>query len=111
MKVEAPMRQERPQINVSKIVIGGGAAGAIFAIGSMLIFLTGLPMLRYFFAGAIVLGCLVALMLRLLRRETPGTPWINSTAAANAPEIRKDDSRDLPDHQGHTWIALPAKSA
>ncbi len=75
----------RPQINISKIVVGGGVAGAIFAIGSMLIFLTGLPMLRYFFLVAIVLGCAVALILRLSRRETPGTPWI-SAATGTTPD-------------------------
>jgi hypothetical protein len=38
-----------PQINVSKIPGGTGIAGALFAIGSMLIFLLGVPRIRYFF--------------------------------------------------------------
>jgi hypothetical protein len=37
----------RPQIDASKLVVGGGIVGAIFTVGSMLIFLTGLPILRY----------------------------------------------------------------
>ena len=65
-----------PQINISKIPGGAGIAGALFTFGSMLIFLVGIPRLRFFFAGAIILGCGIALLLRLVRRETPGKPWI-----------------------------------
>jgi hypothetical protein len=79
------MREDtpNPQINISKIPVGGGLAGAFFAIGSMTIFLIGLPVLRYMFPAAIVLGCGVALVLHLVRHETPGAPWILS-AAKNA---------------------------
>ena len=66
----------KPQINLSKIPGGGGIAGALFAFGSMLIFLIGIPRLRLFLLAAIVLGCGVALILRCVRRETPGKPWI-----------------------------------
>jgi len=52
MKDDTP----KPQINVSKIVVGGGVAGAIFTVGSMVIFLLGIPLLRYIFPAAIVLG-------------------------------------------------------
>jgi hypothetical protein len=65
-----------PQINVSKIPGGTGIAGALFAVGSMLIFLFGVPRIRYFFIAAIILGCGIALVLRFIRRETPGKPWI-----------------------------------
>ena len=57
----------RPQINSAKIVVGGGIAGAIFTVGSMAIFLTGLPILWYLFPAAIVLGCGVALILHFAR--------------------------------------------
>jgi len=67
-----------PQINLSKIPVGGGIAGAIFAIGSMAIFLTGIPVLRYIFPVAVVLGGGVALVLHFMRHETPGTSWILS---------------------------------
>ena len=60
----------RPQINASKIVIGGGIAGAIFTVGSMLIFLAGLPVLRYMFPAAVVLGCAIALVRRFVRHKT-----------------------------------------
>lgn len=66
----------RPQINASKIAFGGGIAGAIFTIGSMLIFLTGLPMLWYMFPAAIVLGGTFALILRFGRHKTTGASWI-----------------------------------
>jgi hypothetical protein len=68
----------RPQINSAKIAVGGGIAGAIFTIGRMLIFLTGLPMLWYLFPGAIVLGCAFALIFQFGRHKTPGASWILS---------------------------------
>jgi hypothetical protein len=67
-----------PQINIAKIPVGGGIAGAIFALGSMLIFLVGIPMLRVVFPAAIVVGCGVALVLHFTRHETPGASWILS---------------------------------
>ncbi len=72
MSQDAP----RPQINISKIAFGGGVAGAIFTIGSMLIFLTGLPMLWYMFPAAIILGGTFALIFHFGRRETTGAGWI-----------------------------------
>jgi sugar phosphate permease len=67
-----------PQINSAKIPVGGGIAGAIFAVGSMAIFLTGIPVLRYIFSVAVVLGCGVALILHFIRHETPSTSRILS---------------------------------
>ena len=68
-----------PQINVSKIPGGSGFAGALFAVISILIFLIGIPALRYFLPAAIALGCGVALIIRFSRHEPPGTPWISRT--------------------------------
>ena len=67
-----------PQINVSKIEGAGGIAGAWFAVLSTLIFLIGIPALRYFLPAAIVLGCGVALVIHFIRLETPGKSWILS---------------------------------
>jgi hypothetical protein len=67
-----------PQIDVSKIPGGGGIAGALFVVISMLIFLIGIPALQYFFSAAIILGCGVALVIHLIRHDTPGTSWILS---------------------------------
>jgi hypothetical protein len=72
MREDAP----NPQINVSKIPGGGGIPGAMVAVISTLIFLIGIPALRYFFPAAIVLGCGVALIIHFKRHETPGTSWI-----------------------------------
>ena len=65
-----------PQINVSSIKAGGGIAGTIFTLCSMLIFLIGIPALRYFLPAAIVLGCAVSLAIHFKRHETPGKSWI-----------------------------------
>jgi hypothetical protein len=65
-----------PQINSAKIPVGGGFAGSLFAGGSMLIFLLGIPALRYFLPAAAILGCGVALILHFSRHETPGQSWI-----------------------------------
>jgi len=72
------MREDppNPQINVSKIPVGGGIAGAFVVVASMAIFLIGLPVLRYMFPAAVVLGCVVALVLHFIRHETPGASWI-----------------------------------
>ena len=67
-----------PQINVSKIPGGGGIAGALFAVISMVIFLVGIPLARYFLLAAIVLGCGVALVIHSIRHEAIGKPWITS---------------------------------
>jgi hypothetical protein len=84
-------RTPNPQINISKIPGGAGIAGALFAIGSMLIFLIGIPRLRYFFVAAIILGCGIALILRLIRRETPGKPWILSATQEERPTPPVED--------------------
>ena len=87
-----------PQINVSKIPGGAGIAGALFAISSMLIFLFGVPRIRYFFIASIILGCGIAVALRFVRRETPGRPWILPVArdadSATSPmqPVRSSDS-------------------
>jgi len=68
-----------PQINVSKIEAGGGIAGTIFTLVSILIFLIGIPALRYFLPLAVVVGLVVAAAIHFMRRETPGQPWILSS--------------------------------
>ena len=67
-----------PQINASKLRVGGEIVGAIFAIGTMLIFLTGIPVLRYIFLVAVVLGCIFAVVLRFIPHSNPGRPWLIS---------------------------------
>jgi hypothetical protein len=89
-----------PQINISKIPGGAGIAGALFALGSMLIFLIGIPRLRYFFIAAVIVGCGVALILRFVRRETPGKPWILSATqhlGSTTPPVQAAPSINRPE--------------
>jgi len=65
-----------PQINVSKIPGGGGIAGALFAVISMVIFLIGIPLVRFFLPAAIILGCVVALIIHFVRHDPIGKLWI-----------------------------------
>ena len=66
-----PEETPNPQINISKIAVGGGIAGAVVAIACMLIFLIGVPVVRYMFPPAVALGIIVALFLRFGHREAP----------------------------------------
>ena len=50
----------RPEINLSAIRIGANAGGLIFAVGSIVILVLGLPAWRWFFLVAFVGGMLVA---------------------------------------------------
>jgi hypothetical protein len=86
----------RPQINASKLVVGGGIVGAVFAAGSMSIFLIGIPILRVMFPAAIILGVAVALIFHFKRHETPGAPWIIAATEkkAEAPS-RREHTGDL----------------
>ena len=72
-----------PQINVSKIAVGSGIARAIFTAGSMLIFLIGIPILRYLFPAAILVGSGIALVLHFIRHDTPGASWLLSATENN----------------------------
>ena len=71
---------QAPQINVSKIPGGAGFAGALFALSSVVIFLIGIPILKFFLPAAIILGFGIMLLIHFVRRrfphETPGSPWI-----------------------------------
>jgi hypothetical protein len=42
----------------------------------MLVILTGIPVLWYLLPPAIVVGCVVAVVLRYARHKTTGAPWI-----------------------------------
>ena len=49
-----------PEINMSAIPVGGDVGGMLFVLGSMLVVLTGLPIVRLFLLVAVVLGGLCA---------------------------------------------------
>jgi hypothetical protein len=57
----------RPEINISKFTVGGGVAGLIVVVSILGIALLGLPPARWFLAGSVLVGAIVALVLRALR--------------------------------------------
>jgi hypothetical protein len=63
-----------PGINFHKLPVSGGAAGLLVAVGSTLIFLFGIPLVRWFLAGAFALGLGVALILRVFHRHSAILP-------------------------------------
>ena len=100
-----------PQINVSKIPGGAGIAGALFALGGMLIFLIGIPRFRVFLAAAIVVGCGIALILHFIRRETPGKPWILSATQDENDRARPPAPRTIPiDPKQHRSDWIPSRA-
>ena len=61
----------RPEINLSAIPVAGNAGGLIFAVGSIVIVILGLPELRWFSLAAILSGVVVAGGLFAWRRTHP----------------------------------------
>ena len=57
-----------PGISIHKIPVRAGIAGLIFTVGSMAVFLTGIPAARYFLLVALVLGIGIAVVLRFTDR-------------------------------------------
>lgn len=57
-----------PGITIHKMPVGAGFAGLTFALGSVAIFLFGLPELWFFVAGSVGLGLGIAAVLRLTDR-------------------------------------------
>jgi fatty acid desaturase len=67
-----------PQINMSKLPVGGGVGGAIFAAGTMSIFLAGIPLVRVMFPIALLVGAAIAMAIHFLHHETPSNSRILS---------------------------------
>ena len=61
--VATPEGQPRPEINLSRIPVGGNIGGLIFMAGSMGILVAGLPGWRWFFGAAVVGGFLTATLV------------------------------------------------
>jgi hypothetical protein len=59
-----------PGISLHKRPVSGGAGGLLFAVGSMLVFLLGIPAMRWFLVGSIVLGVGVAGGLWLFHKHS-----------------------------------------
>ena len=54
-----------PGITMHKLTVGGEFAGLLFAVGTVLIFVFGLPALWYFVAFSVAFGIGVALLLHV----------------------------------------------
>jgi hypothetical protein len=100
----------RPQINASKLIVGGGFVGAIFAAGSVAIFLIGIPILRVLFPAAIVLGVGVALVFRFMRHKTPGAPWLLAATEKETMAPSKQEQRGNPGRFPKVFMPLPSPS-
>ena len=59
----------RPEINISKIPVGGGVAGLMIALTVIVIALIGIPATRLFLLGSVVLGVILTLVLRWTARS------------------------------------------
>jgi hypothetical protein len=76
----APLRQDfvdespRAEINMSQIRVDGGIPGLIFAAGTVYIFFAGVPEVRWFLAGAISVGLVISIALRVFHRYRPARP-------------------------------------
>jgi len=67
-------RSSCPEINMSRIQVGGGMAGLLFAIGTALIFTVGLPVVRNFLAGSLAAGCVISIALHFFHKYRPARP-------------------------------------
>jgi hypothetical protein len=52
-----------PEINISRIRVGGDLGGLIFVVGMMVCMLIGVPSARGFFEGSVTGGVVVAALL------------------------------------------------
>ena len=65
-----------PGITMHKLTVGGEFAGLVFAVGTVLIFVFGLPALWYFVVFSVAFGVGIALLLHIVnvRREDRRKP-------------------------------------
>jgi hypothetical protein len=86
---------QHPGINMHKLPVGGGFVGLVFAAGSALIFLLGLPALWYFVVFSAALGLGVALLLRFVnaRRADAAKPLSIVSAMEKAPRQATSEDR------------------
>ena len=58
-----------PGITMHAIPINANAAGLIFTLGTMVMFLVGVPLAASFFVASLAAGAAVAVLLRRLHRD------------------------------------------
>jgi predicted lipid-binding transport protein (Tim44 family) len=87
--------KRHPGISMHKLPVGGDLIGLLFAAGSALIFLFGLPQLWYFLALSAGLGMIIGLIMRMLRtRASSGSAPLSILNATDAPPNRSSKQRD-----------------
>ena len=62
------------EINMSRIQVGGGTAGLLFAAGTAFIFAFGLPAVRAFLVWSIFTGSVISVALYLFHKHKPIRP-------------------------------------
>jgi hypothetical protein len=62
------------EINMSRIQVGGGLAGLLFAIATAFIFALGLPAVRAFLVWSIVAGSVISVALYIFHKHKPIRP-------------------------------------
>lgn len=77
-----------------KLPIGSGFIGLVFAVGSALIFLLGLPALWYFVAFSAALGVGIALVFRLVNARRSDRAKSLSIVSAMEKAPRREASDD-----------------
>jgi len=116
MRTEGPRRRNpnlglHPGINFSCLRVEGDLGGLIFAAGSVIALVAGVPVFRPFFFGALGGGLLLAGALILWRERHPGPPRghrpVQLDLAGCDPEDRigRDQS---PPHPGRARFGRPA---
>jgi len=63
--------ERHPGISIHRIAVGGGIMGALFTIGSVLIFVIGVPLGPWFLMGSVLLGAAVAVGLYVWHKRNP----------------------------------------
>ena len=63
-----------PGINFSRLEVGGDLGGCLFAAGSVFVLVAGLPLVRWFFLGAVAAAVPAACLLAAWRRRHHGPP-------------------------------------
>ena len=64
-------RTRVPEINLSRIPVAGDAAGLVFAAGSVVIVIVGVPNMAWYFVTSLVCAALLAWALFTWRRPSP----------------------------------------
>ena len=99
--------KRHPGITMHKLSFGGGLEGLTFVIGTILIFVFGLPALWYFVAFALALGIGIAVFLRTASDRISQRNKPMSLFAVPEPKI------DAPARRNHRirWHRLPRTAA